>query len=292
MSRCAIIFGFSLALFGQSRIEIPFRYATPELPLVLIDIRINNSSALSAVLDTGQGVAPVLVNQSMARDLGLVFSESNRIAATFGIGSGPSPLVYKSQVDALRVGGVNLGPVEAGVSAALGPIGAAIGQSLAANLGYGFFKDYMLSLNYLTMKLTLAKQAAVKGLPFVLGPKKPLAIVDARINGQGPYRFVIDTGASNSAISRTLAERLMMPRGMPIPVMGASGSSQAYMTNATMLEVAGRRFSDFSFAAGDFLDRLSDAVGTRIDGVLGANAFRNLVLRIDYPNQRLSIDNP
>lgn len=292
MTRFAILFCLSLTLLGQGRIEIPFRYAAPELPLALIEIRINNSSGLTAVLDTGQGVAPVLVNQSMARDLGLVFSESNRIAATFGIGSGAAPLVYKSKVDALRIAGTNLGPTEAGVSAALGPIGAAIGQTVAANLGYGFFKDYTLTLNYLTLKLTLTDQAVTKGLPFVLGPKKPLAIVDARINGQGPYRFVVDTGASNSAVSRTLAERLMMPRGIPVPVMGAAGSSPAYMTKATMLEVAGRRFPEFSFAAGDFLDRLSDSVGTRVDGVLGANAFRNLVLRIDYPNQRLSIDNP
>ena len=281
MTRYGILLGLSLCLPAQGLMEVPFRYATPELPLVVIEIRINNSSGLTAVLDTGQGVAPVLVNQATARDLGLMFSDSNRIAATFGIGSGPPPQVFKSKVDALRISGVNLGP-----------IGAAIGQSNAANLGYGFFKDYTLSLNYQSLKLTLTKQAIAKGLPFVLGPKKPLAIVDARVNGQGPYRFVVDTGASNSAISRTLAERLMMPRGLPIPVMRASGSSPAYKTKAAMLEVAGRRFPEFTFAAGDFLDRPGDAVGTRIDGVLGANAFRNLVLRIDYPNQRLSMGNP
>ena len=59
-----------------------------------------------------------------------------------------------------------------------------------------------------------------------------------------------------------------------------------------MLEVAGRRFPEFTFAAGDFLDRLSEVVGTRVDGMLGANAFQNLVLRIDYPKQLLSLENP
>ncbi len=292
MTRFGIILCLGCTLFGQGRVEVPFRFASPELPLVLIEIRINNSKGLTAVLDTGQGVAPVLVNQAMARDLGLQFSESKRIAAAFGIGSGPPPQVFESRIDALRISGANLGPVAAGVTPALGPIGAAIGQPIAANLGYGFFKDYLLSLNYQTMKLTLSKDILGKGLPFVLGPKKPLAIVDVRVNGQGPYRFVVDTGASNSAISRTLAERLMMQRGVPVPVMGASGSSPAYMTKATMLEVAGRRFPEFTFAAGDFLDRLGYAVGTRVDGVLGANAFQNLVLRIDYPKQRLSLENP
>ena len=90
-----IIFCLSLSLFGQGRIEVPFRFATPELPLVLIEIRMNNSRGLTAVLDTGQGVAPVLVNQAMARDLGLVYSESDRIAATFGIG-----LMFVDAIDA------------------------------------------------------------------------------------------------------------------------------------------------------------------------------------------------
>jgi len=292
MTRFGIILCSSLTLFGQGSTEIPFRYATPDLPLVLIEIRINNSNKLTAVVDTGQGIAPVLVNQSIARDLGLVFSDSNRMVATFGIGSGPPPQVFKSKIDALRISGGNLGSMDAGVTPALGPIGDAIGQSIAANLGYRLFKDYTLSLNYQTMKLKLGKENVTNGLPFVLGPKKPLVIVDGRVNGQGPFRFVVDTGASNSAISRTLAERLMMPRGMPIPVMGASGTSPAYMTKATILEVAGRRFPEFTFATGDFLDRLSDAVGTHVDGVLGANAFKNLVLRIDYPKQRLSLENP
>ncbi len=292
MTRFGIILCSSLTLFGQGSTEIPFRYATPDLPLVLIEIRINNSKGLTAVIDTGQGIAPVLVNQSIARDLGLVFSESNRMLATFGIGSGPPPQVFRSKIDALRISSLSLSNIEAGVTAALGPIGAAIGQPIAANLGYGFFKDYTLSLNYQTMKLKLGKESLSGGLPFVLGSKKPLAIVEGRVNGLGPYRFVVDTGASNSAISRMLAERLSMPRGIPIPVMGASGASPAYMTKATMFEIAGRRFPEFTFATGDFLDRLSEAVGTQVDGVLGANALKNLLLRIDYPKQRLSLENP
>jgi hypothetical protein len=108
-----------------------------------------------------------------------------------------------------------------------------------------------------------------------------LSNISALAGSQHHYEFLL-----------ALAERLIMPRGVPVPVMGASGSSPAYMTKATMLEVAGRRFPEFSFATGDFLDRLGEAVGTRVDGVLGANAFQNLVLRIDYAKQRLSLENP
>ncbi len=292
MSRFSLLLYLALPLLAQAPLVVPFRFATPELPLVLIDIRINASSPLIAILDTGQGVAPILVNQAQARDLGVSFRESDRIAGSFGIGSGPAPAIYRAQPLTLRLGSIALGEMESGVSTALEPISRAIGQPIAANIGYAFLKYYTLRLNYGTRTMTLSKQALTKGQAFIIGPKKPLAIVEGRINGLGPYRFAVDTGATNSVLSRTLAERLMLPRGVPIPVMGAAGSVNAYMTTVQVLEVGGRRFSDFSFAAGDFFDRLTQAVGSNVDGVLGANAFQNLVLTIDYPNQRLSITNP
>lgn len=292
MSRFPLLLCFTLPLFGQAPLVIPFRFATPELPLVFIDIKINASSSLVAVLDTGQGVAPIIVNQAQARDLGVNFRESDRIAGSFGIGSGPAPAIYRAQALTLRIGSLTLSETEAGVSSALEPIGRAIGQLITANIGYPFLKNYTLILNYSARIMTLSRQALPKGRRFIVGPKKPLAIVEGRINGIGPYRFAVDTGATNSVLSSTLAQRLLLPRGIPVPVMGASGSANAYMTKVQVLEVAGRRFSDFSFAAGDFLDRLTQAVGTNVDGVLGANAFQNLVLNIDYPNQRLSITNP
>ena len=292
MSRFSLVLCLALPLLGQAPLVLQFRFATPELPLVLIDIRINAGPSLIAVLDTGQGTAPILVNQRQARDMGVSYKESDRIAGSFGIGSGPAPTIYRAQPITLRLGSVALGEIEAAVSNAMEPIGRAIGQSISANIGYLFLKNYTLTLNYRSQTMSLSRKALSNGQPFKLGPKKPLAIVEGRINGLGPYRFAVDTGATNSVLSITLAERLMLPRGIPVPVMGASGPASAYMTKVQEFEVAGRRFRDFSFAAGDFLDRLAQAAGTNVDGVLGANAFQNLVLSIDYPNQRLSITTP
>lgn len=279
-----------LALFLA--IEIPFRFASLDLPLVLIDVSINGGPPMLAVLDTGQGVAPLLIGEAQARQLGIAYRESDRFADTFAVGPNGGPVINKARIQSLRLGGENVAVKEAGVTDTLIPIAQAIEQPLVANLGYQFLKDYTLSLDYRSRKMLLTKTPLTAGTAFVLGPKKPLAIVEARINGQGPYRFAVDTGASNSILSHALALRLMLPHGIPVPVMGASGSSAGYMTRVQNFDVAGRRFNDFTFATGDFFDRLTGAVGSGVDGVLGANAFEAAVLRIDYPNKRLSIEKP
>ncbi len=273
-------------------IDIPFRFASPELPLVLIDVSINGGPPMLAVLDTGQGVAPLLIGEAQAKQLGIVYRESDRFPNTFAIGPNAGPRIFKARISSLRLGTDTLQSMDAGVTDALIPIAQAIEQPLVANLGYPFLKDYTLALNYRAKTAALTRVPLAKGTAFVLGPKKPLAIIEARINGQGPYRFAVDTGASNSVLSFTLAQRLMLPRGVSVPVMGASGSSAGYMTKVASFEVAGRRIADFNFATGDFFDRLTGTVGSGVDGVLGANAFQDMVLTIDYPNKRLSIERP
>lgn len=52
-----------------------------------------------------------------------------------------------------------------------------------------------------------------------------LVFVPVRVNGNGPYEFVLDTGSSNSSVDRSLVRRLGLPRtGTQHRVQGATGS--------------------------------------------------------------------
>src|SRR5579863_8786822 len=44
-----------------------------------------------------------------------------------------------------------------------------------------------------------------------------------RVNGQGPYPFVVDTGANQSVISDSLAAQLALPTGPLEPLNGVAG---------------------------------------------------------------------
>jgi predicted aspartyl protease len=50
--------------------------------------------------------------------------------------------------------------------------------------------------------------------------------VEVRVNGTGPYRFLVDSGADTSVIGLGIAQRLQMPVGTPVVLHGTTGSAQ------------------------------------------------------------------
>ena len=57
------------------------------------------------------------------------------------------------------------------------------------------------------------------------------------INGT-PVQFMIDTGATQIAIPRPLAERLKLKRGMPVELLTAAGPSRGYSTRLGKVTLA------------------------------------------------------
>jgi len=57
------------------------------------------------------------------------------------------------------------------------------------------------------------------------------------INGE-PVRFLVDTGATQIAIPRQLADRLNLPRGMPVELLTAAGPARGYSTRLASVRVA------------------------------------------------------
>src|SRR5580700_4210749 len=55
-----------------------------------------------------------------------------------------------------------------------------------------------------------------------------------RVNGLGPYPFVVDTGANQSVISDTLAGQLGLVQGTPELLNGVAGAQMASTTAARL----------------------------------------------------------
>ena len=106
------------------------------------------------------------------------------------------------------------------------------------------------------------------------------------INGRGPFRLVLDTGASRSAITARVAQDLGITPDPTRPVIlhGVTGN----MTVPTV--------SVESFAVGDViltpatLPILADALGGA-DGVLGTEGFAGKRLYIDFRHDLITITN-
>jgi hypothetical protein len=117
-------------------------------------------------------------------------------------------------------------------------------------------------------------------------------VIEDKWDKFGPYHFVVDTGSSVTLVSPELAKRYASEEARPIdepPVrVRSSGGGYALLDAVTLkrLQLGGARFEYVPALVYDCAD-LSAQFGVKIDGILGFPLFRNAVLTLDYPNERI-----
>ncbi|MBK8478966.1 MAG: aspartyl protease family protein [Opitutaceae bacterium] len=118
-----------------------------------------------------------------------------------------------------------------------------------------------------------------------------LLLVEGTVGGLGPYRFLIDTGSSVTLVSDRIAENLpdlRVTAGLaPVQIISAAGGSTLLgSTTLPSLELGTATFANLRAAVYDFTD-FSNHLGLTVDGILGFPIFRDVLLTLDYPRQRV-----
>jgi predicted aspartyl protease len=103
-----------------------------------------------------------------------------------------------------------------------------------------------------------------------------------RVNGQGPFAFVVDTGANQSVLSQELVTRLGLPVGDLEPLNGAAGVKLTATTTAT-LDFGGRA------QEAQTLSILPTAAIGGL-GMLGLDGLEDQRLTLDFRGRRLRIE--
>lgn len=110
--------------------------------------------------------------------------------------------------------------------------------------------------------------------------------VEVRINGKGPYRFLLDTGAAGGGrIGKPLAGTL----GLKTVGQAISGDplgknrETVDIVEADSLTIGEAAFSRVQLSVRDF-------GRPGFDGVLGIGLFEDFLLTLDYPRQRVRIE--
>jgi predicted aspartyl protease len=106
--------------------------------------------------------------------------------------------------------------------------------------------------------------------------------VKVRVNGQGPYPFVVDTGAERSTLAGDLAAMLMLPPGPPIIVHGVAGEIAAPSALVGELAVGGRRLRDVQLP---LLQRTD--IGAA--GVLGIDVLQGQRVELDFLHREMRV---
>lgn len=148
----------------------------------------------------------------------------------------------------------------------------------------------MMSRRRLAALLALsmpAFPALAQVLPDTSAPTRPLdgtrrLTVETLINGQGPYPFMIDTGASASVISRDLVARLDLPPGPRSRLHSVAGAEMVDTVRVRSLAVGRRERRDLtaSVASSRFM---------QVAGILGQDWLGSQGLILDFARDQMRL---
>ena len=112
---------------------------------------------------------------------------------------------------------------------------------------------------------------------------QPLLVVEGKINGRGPLRFSIDTGASSTVITPGAARRVRLANRTNKIVKGVSASTvvPAFLVKIDFLEIGNLSVHNLDAAVMN-LSTVNRATHLNLDGILGYNFLCRYRVTIDY----------
>ena len=279
------------ATLSPKSAKTKFRLAGGAQPLILLPIRVNGHGPFEFILDTGAGTS--LLSAELAKKLNIKI-----ISTKEGQSAGGKISVSLAKVDSLALGEAKLDDVDVGI-VDLSHIAKAIGTKIDGDVGYNFLKHFRIAIDYHDCEIRFDEPRRIERLgrsakaevPMRLASlAKPLLLVQVHANGDGPFQFAIDTGTSTTAIAPELAQELGLEGSTVGPL--TTGGAQVNVTAGTLesFQVGRARIDDLVVVVADFFSMLSQAVGVRLDGIVGYNFLRNFRVVIDYPGEKLRLE--
>jgi predicted aspartyl protease len=106
-----------------------------------------------------------------------------------------------------------------------------------------------------------------------------------RVNGKGPFRFVIDTGASRSTLAPHLAKALNLKPsvGRNVILNGVTGFAEVATVAVDSIEIGALRFEKQN------LPVIFTSIMGNADGILGVAGFQDQRIDVDFKRDRVSV---
>ncbi len=106
-----------------------------------------------------------------------------------------------------------------------------------------------------------------------------------KVNGKGPFRFVIDTGASRSTLAPHLARALGLKESVGRNVMlnGVTGAAEVPTVAVDSIEIGALKFEHQN------LPVIFTSIMGNADGILGVAGFNDQRIDVDFKRDRVSV---
>jgi predicted aspartyl protease len=107
--------------------------------------------------------------------------------------------------------------------------------------------------------------------------------VPVLVNGKGPFRFIVDSGATRTVISRTLATQLGLPSAGTVPLHSVGGESDVPAVHIDSLYVG-------ALPAKEIMAPVLEEANLGGLGILGIDTLQNKKVVIDLVHHRMSVE--
>lgn len=138
--------------------------------------------------------------------------------------------------------------------------------------------------DFLRSQMSPAQKAGAVAFDYVANTS--LVVLPVMVNNHGPFRFLLDTGASNTILSTAVADALMIPKRRNQTLATAGGIIPVTVRSVNILQAGSGRLEDVEIAVGNF----SLMKTMNVDGILGSDYLRQFKVSIDYDNQLVNIE--
>lgn len=161
------------------------------------------------------------------------------------------------------------------------------------------FPDLLLSFALLVSSQRLVAQPGyeilkdVKKIEIPFEFKQNLILVNVTFDRTFPLKFIFDTGAENTILAkRTITDLLGVPYEREFKVLGSDMKTllTAYLVRGIHLKIGDMVAPNQSMLVldEDYFN-FEEMLGIQVHGILGADNFRGLIVKIDYQRQVITL---
>jgi predicted aspartyl protease len=129
---------------------------------------------------------------------------------------------------------------------------------------------------------TIDNSLEVTGESLEARERRTRLFVDVKVNGTGPFSFLVDSGADRSVVGTGLAERLALPAEDNVMLRSMAGASEVRTVFLDTLTLGASEIGPIKAPA--LPERFIGA-----DGIIGIDALADQRMLLDFDNRRVTI---
>ncbi len=118
-----------------------------------------------------------------------------------------------------------------------------------------------------------------------------LVLVEGRINGSAPLRFILDSGAASSIIDAETSREIGLKPTEKTAISGVTGTAVGGRIGGAVVKLPGLELVNHHFISLP-LGELSAHLGKHVDGLLGQDLFSKMVVEMDYSSRLVRFSSP